>query len=91
MSTEAYKKVIQTIIDKFAHICSECRDDAEKYYGSKLGEVSSLEKECVADASACKDVTKDEGHGCFANGGGWRLERNKVPRGDADELQHVKR
>jgi len=58
-SAEAYKKMIQTIIDKFAHICPECRRDAEKYYSSKLDEVSSLEKKCEADVSACKDVKND--------------------------------
>merc|ERR550532_2603501 len=58
-SAKDQKKMIQTIIDKFAHICPECRGDAKKYYGSKLDEVSSLEKKCEADDAAYKDVQKD--------------------------------
>ena len=56
---EAYKQMILTRIAAFAHICKECRGDAEKYYSSKLDEVSSLEKKCDADDAACKDVQKD--------------------------------
>jgi len=56
---EAYKQMIHSRIDSFAHICAECRVDAKEYYGSKLDEVSSLEKKCEADEAVCKDVQED--------------------------------
>merc|ERR1712113_60372 len=56
---EAYKQMIRSRIAAFANICAvECRGDAEKYYSSKLDEVSSLEKKCEADEAAC-NVQKD--------------------------------
>jgi len=64
LNVEAFKKKIHAIIDKFAHICMQCRGDAQKYYSSKLDKVSSLEKKCEEDLAlgkhnACKDVAND--------------------------------
>merc|ERR1711860_416576 len=59
MEAEEFKQMIHKKIQGFAHICKECRTDAKKYYGSKLDEVSELEKKCEDDATACEDVKKD--------------------------------